>query len=154
MYCVKNNQDKYEVLDGQQRTLSFCKFLSGKITDEDSNLFVSLPADKIEQFLNYKLMVFVCEVEELEKLEWFKTINIAGEKLTDQELRNAMYTGPWLLDAKKQFSATNCATAKIGDGLFKYKTIRQKLLEKSIEWKIEFDYISFYMYRYIGTYMV
>lgn len=142
MYWVKNNQDEYEVLDGQQRTLSFCKFLSGETTDEDSNLFVSLPADKREQFLNYKLMVFVCEGEESEKLEWFRTINIAGEKLTDQELRNAMYTGPWLLDAKKHFSATNCAAAQIGDGLVKYKTIRQELLEKVIEWKVEFDNLN------------
>lgn len=139
MYWVKNNQGEYEVLDGQQRTLSFCKFLSGETTDENGNLFVSLPKDKREAFLDYPLMVYVCEGEESEKLGWFKTINIAGVKLSDQELRNAMYTGPWLLDAKKHFSATNCAGAAIGEYIVKYKTIRQELLEKVLSWKVDYD---------------
>lgn len=139
MYWVKNNQGEYEVLDGQQRTLSFCEFLSGETTDENGNLFVSLPKDKRETFLNYPLMVYVCEGEESEKLDWFKTINIAGVKLSDQELRNAMYTGPWLLDAKKHFSATNCAGAAIGEYIVKYKTIRQELLEKVLSWKVDYD---------------
>lgn len=139
MYWVKNNQGEYEVLDGQQRTLSFCKFLSGETTDENGNLFVSLPKDKREAFLDYPLMVYVCEGEESEKLGWFKTINIAGVKLSDQELRNAMYTGPWLLDAKKHFSATNCAGASIGEYIVKYKTIRQELLEKVLSWKVDYD---------------
>lgn len=137
MYWVKNNQGEYEVLDGQQRTLSFCKFLAGETSDENGNLFISLPSDIQEKILNYSLMVYVCEGTESEKLAWFRTINIAGEKLTEQELRNAMYTGPWLLDAKKHFSATNCAGANLGDDVVKYSTIRQELLEKVLEWKID-----------------
>ena len=139
MYWVLNNQGQYEVLDGQQRTLSFCKFLNGDTTDSGGNMFYSLPKDEREKFLNYPLMVYVCEGEESEKLGWFKTINIAGERLTEQELRNAMYTGPWLIDAKKHFSKTNCPAAQIGDGIVKYKTIRQELLEKVIDWKVNYD---------------
>ena len=142
MYWVKNNQGEYEVLDGQQRTLSFCQFLAGETSDENGNLFISLPSDIQEKILNYSLMVYVCEGTESEKLAWFRTINIAGEKLTEQELRNAMYTGPWLLDAKKHFSATNCAGANLGDDIVKYSTIRQELLEKVLEWKIDQEGIN------------
>ena len=131
---MKNNQGEYEVLDGQQRTLSFCKFLSGETTDENGNLFVSLPKDKREAFLDYPLMVYVCEGEESEKLGWFKTINIAGVKLADQELRNAIYTGPWLTDVKKYFSKNGCPAYKIGNKYLSGEMIRQDYLEKAIKW--------------------
>ena len=68
------------------------------------NTFINLEHDEQEQILNYKLMVYYCEGDDSEKLDWFETINIAGEKLTKQELRNAIYTGSWLTDAKRHFS--------------------------------------------------
>lgn len=91
MYWAKNKDNSFEVLDGQQRTISFCQFLTGVFTYNDM-YFHSLPDDIQEKILNYKVFIYICDGEESEKLQWFKTINIAGEKLTEQELRNAVYT--------------------------------------------------------------
>lgn len=100
MYWVKNGTDSYELLDGQQRTISICSYVAGEFSI-DFQYFFNLTKAEQDQILDYKLMVYICEGTDKEKLDWFKTINIAGEKLTDQELRNAMYTGEWLTDAKK-----------------------------------------------------
>jgi uncharacterized protein with ParB-like and HNH nuclease domain len=75
--------------------------------------FHNLEESEREQILNYKLMIYFCEGSDKEKLDWFKTINIAGEKLTDQELRNAIYTGSWLTEAKKYFSKSGCPAYSI-----------------------------------------
>ena len=99
MYWVKNEDDTYEVLDGQQRTISICEYVAGSYS-LNSMYFHNLTDVEQNQILYYKLMVYFCEGNDKEKLDWFKTINIAGEKLTDQELRNAIYTGTWLTDAK------------------------------------------------------
>ena len=107
MYWVKNEDDTYEVLDGQQRTISICEFLKSSfsvVIEGSPRYFHGLENNQKEQILNYKLMIYFCEGTDKEKLDWFKTINIAGEKLTDQELRNAIYTGTWLTEAKKYFS--------------------------------------------------
>jgi len=79
-------------------------------------------------------MIYFCEGNDKEKLDWFKTINIAGEKLTDQELRNAIYTGTWLTEAKKYFSKTGCAAYGIGSNYLIGSPIRQHYLETSISW--------------------
>lgn len=140
MYWVRNSNGAYEVLDGQQRILSFCHYLAGSFSYKEKYQH-SLTDEEKEKILSYPLMVYVCEGEEKEKLDWFKRINIAGEKLTAQELRNAVYTGPWLMDAKRYFSKMNCAGKNKGDGLLNYKTIRQELLEKVLEWKINYDHV-------------
>ena len=92
MYWVKNEDGTYEVLDGQQRTISICDYIEGDFA-LNYQYFHNLTKDEQQQILDYKLMVYFCEGSDKEKLDWFKTINIAGEKLTDQELRNAIYTG-------------------------------------------------------------
>lgn len=79
-------------------------------------------------------MIYVCEGNDREKLDWFKIINIAGEKLTDQELRNAVFTGEWLTDAKKYFSKNGCAAYKIGEKYLNGSAIRQDYLETAIMW--------------------
>ncbi len=79
-------------------------------------------------------MIYVCDGNDEEKLEWFRTINIAGEKLTDQELRNATYTGAWLTDAKRHFSKTNCAAFGLASKYMNGKTIRQDYLETALKW--------------------
>ncbi len=94
----------------------------------------NLKADEKEQILSYKLMVYVCSGSESEKLEWFKTINIAGEKLTEQELRNAVYTGSWVSDAKRYFSKTGCVAFNIGNDYLNGSAIRQEYLETAISW--------------------
>lgn len=133
MYWCANQDGTFELLDGQQRTLSICEYYKGNFSI-DSKYFHSLTKDKQEQFLNYKLMVYVCKGEQSEKLEWFKTINIAGEELTPQELRNAIYTGTWLSDAKKIFSKTGCLAYKIGSDYLAGSTIRQEYLETALKW--------------------
>jgi hypothetical protein len=133
MYWVKNEDGTYEVLDGQQRTLSICEFKENNFS-VDFKYFHTLQADEQEKFLNYELMIYICEGEDSEKLEWFKTINIAGETLTDQELRNAVYTGTWLTDAKKYFSKTGCPAYQIGGDYLSGVAIRQKYLETTISW--------------------
>lgn len=133
MYWVKNEDDSYEVLDGQQRTISICEYIKASFSI-DFKYFHTLTEDEKEQILNYKLMIYICDGTDREKLDWFKTINIAGEKLTDQELRNAIYTGTWLSDAKRRFSKTSCPAYQIGEKYMNGSPIRQDYLETAIDW--------------------
>ena len=133
MYWVCREDGRFEVLDGQQRTISICRYVHG---DYAHNLryFCNLQNDEKEAILNYELQVYFCEGTESEKLEWFKTINIAGEKLSDQEIRNAVYAGSWTAEAKKIFSKSNCAAKLLSDKYVNANPIRQELLEKAIGW--------------------
>lgn len=144
MYWVKNEDDTYEVLDGQQRTISFCQYINGDFSI-DNRAFHNLTKTEQDLILNYKLMIYFCEGNDKEKLDWFQTINIAGEKLTDQELRNAVYTGPWLTNAKTHFSKSNCAAYLLAKDYVSGSPIRQEYLETALEWinngNIE-DYMS------------
>ncbi len=136
MYWVKRNEDAecpYEVMDGQQRTLSLCEYVAGKFAYDYMNFF-NLPADVQKKILNYELTIYVCEGEESEKLEWFKTINIAGKPLNEQEIRNAVYAGPFVSDAKRYFSKTNCAAYRLGKDLVNGSPIRQDFFKKALEW--------------------
>jgi len=145
MYWVKTGNDSFEVLDGQQRTLSIMQFLSHKLQikiDEKSYYSDSLPDDLYNQILDYEFMVYICEGSESEKLAWFKVVNIAGEKLSDQELRNSVYTGEWLSDAKRHFSKRNCAAKGLGDKYIKGDPIRQELLETALEGISDFQHLK------------
>ena len=144
MYWVKREDGTLEVLDGQQRILSICRYIKGKyaVWDERREEFLyyhNYDDDPIEQekILNYKLTVYFCEGTYTEKLEWFKTINIAGLKLTDQELLNATFTGSWLTDAKRHFSKKKCPAQDIGSEYAKpnYDVNRQGLLELALLWR-------------------
>ncbi len=129
--------DDYELMDGQQRTISICQYVAGDYSvdvDGSPKFFFNLTAERQQQILDYDLSVYVCDGSDGEKLDWFKTINIAGEKLTDQELRNAIYTGPWLSDAKRWFSKTGAPAAAIGDKYVNGSPIRQDFLEKALGW--------------------
>jgi hypothetical protein len=133
MYWVKNEDNTFEVLDGQQRTISLCEYVAGKFA-LDYQYFHNLEDTEKEAILNYKLMVYFCEGNDKEKLDWFKIINIAGVKLTDQELRNAIYTGTWLTEAKKHFSKSGCPAYAIASDYLKGVSIRQEYLETAINW--------------------
>lgn len=133
MYWVKNSDDDFEVLDGQQRTISFCQYVNGDFS-LNNRAFHNLTQTEQQQILDYKVMVYFCEGNDKEKLDWFKTINIAGEKLTDQELRNAVYTGTWLSDAKLKFSKNNCAAYLQGNKYLNGTPIRQEYLETALKW--------------------
>lgn len=92
--------------------------------------------------MDYQLFVYACDGTDSEKLEWFKIINIAGEKLTDQELRNAVYAGPWVTDAKRHFSKTGCVADGIAGDYLKGSSIRQEYLETALSWISDREGIS------------
>ncbi len=133
MYWVKKDNGTYEILDGQQRTISICSYINGEYSI-NNKYFHTLQKDEQEQILNYELMIYFCEGKDSEKLDWFKTVNIAGEKLTEQELRNAVYAGEWLTKAKRDFSKSGCRAMKIGDRYMKGSAIRQDILETVLNW--------------------
>lgn len=138
MYWVLNDDGNYELLDGQQRTLSICSYYNGELfVDIGGTLksFDNLLKSERDQFLNYEIQVYVCEDgTDKEKLDWFRIINIAGERLTDQELLNAVYTGPWITSAKKRFSKSDCVAYKLGSDYMNGSPIRQDYLETVLSW--------------------
>ena len=142
MYWSKSGNDTYEVLDGQQRTISLGQYINGdysiKMNGNDRHFFNLTDTEK-KQILDYELTVYVCEGSEEEKLEWFRVINIAGEVLTNQELLNATYAGTWLSDAKNYFSKRNCVAGRMAEGFIKGNPIRQDYLEKVLNWIVDRD---------------
>ena len=135
MYWAVRQDGTYEVIDGQQRTISAAQYVSGDYS-LDGRYFHNLQDDEQEQILNYPLQVYVCEGSASEKLAWFRIINIAGERLTGQELRNAVYAGPWVSDAKRHFSRKGaaCPAYAIGSQFVNGRTERQEYLETAIQW--------------------
>lgn len=142
MYWSKTDNDHYECLDGQQRSISICQYVNSdfpvKVNGND-RFFHNLTDEEKQVILDYELEIRVCEGTEAEKLEWFKRINIAGVTLTNQELLNATYTGPWLADAKNYFSKRNCVAGKMAEGYIKGNPIRQDYLEKALSWIADRD---------------
>ena len=140
MYWVKNPDGTFEVMDGQQRTISLCQYANGDFSwgelDLGAKFFHRQPEDVRERFLDYELMVYFCEGTASEKIDWFKVINIAGLKLTAQEMRNAVYSGPWVSDAKRYFSKSGCVATKIGAKYLNGSADRQEYLETAITWII------------------
>jgi hypothetical protein len=134
MYWAARQDSGYEVIDGQQRTLSICQYVHGDFSIAGM-AFHNLRDDQQKQILDYRLMVYCCDGTESEKLEWFRTINIAGEPLTDQELRNAVYAGPWTADAKRHFSKTGCPAYTLASDYMRGSPIRQDYLETAIAWR-------------------
>lgn len=126
-------EDGFEIIDGQQRTVSICQYVDGVFSYKD-RYFHNLQQDEKDTILDYELTVYRCQGTDSEKLDWFRTINIAGEELTDQELRNAVYSGSWTADAKRYFSKTQCAAWQLADKYMTGSPIRQDYLETAISW--------------------
>jgi hypothetical protein len=133
MYWAVKDEGGYEVIDGQQRTISVCQYVAGDFA-YDSRYFFNLQADEKERVLNYPLMVYLCSGTDSERLDWFQTVNIAGAQLTKQELRNAVYSGPWLTDAKRYFSKNGCPAYGLGSRYVSGELNRQAYLETAISW--------------------
>jgi len=147
MYWAVNNDGTYEVIDGQQRTISFCQYIKEPISmviDGLPRVFRGLTCTEQDKILDYELLIYFCEGEEKDKLDWFKVVNIAGEKLTDQELLNATYTGTWLTHAKTIFSKPNCAAYLLAKDYVEGSPIRQEIFEKALKW-INTDDVEGYM---------
>lgn len=141
MYWVRRSEDAecpYEVMDGQQRTLSLCAYVADAFA-YDFKYFSNQPKDVQQRIMDYRLTVYVCEGEASEKLEWFKTINIAGKPLNEQEINNAVYAGPFVTDAKRHFSKSNCGAWRLGHDLVNGTPIRQDFLKKALEWMAEHE---------------
>ena len=135
MYWIENNGN-YELLDGQQRTLSICQYVHNNLA-VDGFYFHSLTNEEKKEILDYELFIYTCSGSKREKLKWFETINIGGMTLTKQELRNANYTGEWLLDAKKYFSRKKSPAYKKYRDYLKGDHTRQAYLETAIMWMID-----------------
>lgn len=133
MYWAKRKDGTFEIIDGQQRTLSICQYINNYFS-YDLRTYKSLRDEEKQKILDYKLFVYVCDGGDKEKLDWFETINIAGAELTAQELRNAVYSGQWVTDAKFYFSKTNCAAYNIGSKYLSGEMKRQAYLETAIKW--------------------
>ena len=133
MYWAVRDDGTYEIIDGQQRTLSICQYVNGDYAYM-FRYFHNLTEDEQRQVLDYNLQVYFCSGSDSEKLRWFKTINIASEELTEQELRNAVYAGSWLADAKRYFSKNGCAAYNMGKSYVSGEVNRQAYLETAIRW--------------------
>jgi len=150
MYWAVREDGNFEVIDGQQRTISISQFIEGDFAFQN-RYFHNLQKDEQAKILDYKLMIYLCSGADSEKLEWFETINIAGEKLYPQELRNAVYSGSWVSDAKRYFSKNGCPAYGIGGDYLSGIPIRQDYLETAIKWitgSLSNDAIKEYMAKH------
>ena len=138
IYFVKVGDDRYEVLDGQQRITSFGRFVRGKFPVVDAegmpHYFDGLNAEEQKRILGSKLTIYVCEGAETEIKEWFKTINIAGVPLVEQELLNAIYSGPFVTAAKEVFSNSGNSEMQKWKCYVAGDEQRQKILETALKW--------------------
>lgn len=129
----------FEIIDGQQRTVSICQYVEGDFSVKVGNFsekraFHNLQDDEQDQIKNYKLLVSFCSGADSEKLAWFKRINAMGEKVNDQEMLNAAYSGPWVTDARRHFSKTSGPAYVLGGDYLNGTAIRQDYLETAIKW--------------------
>ena len=153
IYFNKLKGNRFEVLDGQQRITSIGRFVNNKFAIRDANgmeqIFTGLPKDKQALIMNSTLLVYECEGTESEIKDWFKTINIKGVPLTDQELLNAVYSGPFVNAGKAVFSNSNSAKISIWSKYISGKVIRQDYWERALEWVSKGkDNIGGYMSRH------
>ncbi|MCX6144036.1 MAG: DUF262 domain-containing protein [Ignavibacteriales bacterium] len=137
IYFNKVAKDKFEVLDGQQRITSFGRFVTNKFAimeNGNPKNFDSLPADQRAKILSSRLLIYECEGSESEIKEWFQTVNIAGVPLNEQELLNAVYSGPFVTLAKAEFSNSQNANIQKWSAYIKGSANRQEFLERALDW--------------------
>ncbi len=134
MYWAKTDNGRYELMDGQQRTISICQYAGEHTFAVDNKYYFNLEEDIQQQINDYVLDIYVCDGTPSEVHEWFKVINIAGKPLTAQELRNTAYTGTWLSDAKIHFSKPTCSAYNMAKNYMSGSPIRQEYLETAIKW--------------------
>lgn len=151
MYWCKKEDGTFECLDGQQRIISICEFVKDRVRvtiNGNIKKYGDLKSDRsplVDKFLNYKLLVAICDTQDYEeKINWFERINVSGEPLNNQEMRNAIYAGSWTTEAKKYFSKDKCTawhrtTKAYGNLMGNKEKTRQLWLEQVIKWKIEYD---------------
>ena len=138
LYFVKVGEDKYEILDGQQRVTSFGRFITDKFAIKDEHgmeqYFDGLAKNLQDRILDSQLTIYICEGEESEIKEWFKTINIVGVPLNNQELLNAIYSGPFVTMAREEFSNSQNANIQKWSAYIKGDVNRQEYLATALNW--------------------
>lgn len=138
IYFVKVNEEKFEVLDGQQRITSFGRYVTNKFAVKDENgmeqYFSGIAADKQARILKTKLTIYECEGEESEIKQWFRTINIAGVPLNNQELLNAIFSGPFVTLGKEEFSNSQNSNIQKWSAYVSGSANRQEFLECALDW--------------------
>jgi hypothetical protein len=138
IYFHKVNNDSFEVLDGQQRITSVGRFVTDKFAIKDENgmqqNFSGMAEDKQTKIWETKLLIYECEGEESEIKDWFKTINISGIPLRNQELLNAVYSGPFVTLAREEFSNRQNANIQKWSAYISGSANRQDFLERALEW--------------------
>ena len=137
IYFNQVADNKFEVLDGQQRITSIGRFVTNKFAIMDGGNpknFDSLPADQQAKIKDSKLLIYECEGTETEIKQWFETINIAGVPLTRQELLNAIYSGPFVTLAKAEFSNSQNSNIQKWSAYISGSVNRQEYLERALEW--------------------
>lgn len=143
MYWSVAGNDAYEMIDGQQRTLSICEYYKhgfNILNDIGGEIYFHNLSDADKKtFMSYELTVYFCSGTDKEKLDWFRIINIAGERLLDQELRNAVYSGPFVSDARRYFSKRDCPAYAKGKEYLLGKPIEQAFLETALKWAARKD---------------
>ncbi len=134
----RTSDGQLEVLDGQQRITSIGRFVAGKFAIKDAGdnvqYFSGLPEEEQERIMDTTLLIYVCEGEEKEIKEWFRTINIVGVPLNDQELLNAVYSGPFVTRAKEVFSNSQNAALQKWSHYVQGDVKRQEILERALQW--------------------
>lgn len=153
IYFNRLDKESLEVLDGQQRITSFGRFITNKFAIKDENgmqqYFSSLATELQDKILQTKILIYECEGTEPEIKEWFRTINISGVALTNQELLNAIYSGPFVTLGKEEFSNSRNANIQKWSAYISGSADRQDFLERALEWvskdKID-DYMSFHRF--------
>lgn len=153
MYFMLNDDGTYELLDGQQRTLSICRYWDNQYSvnfDGNPKQFHNLPLEEQNQILDYAIKVYFCVGTDAERKDWFRIINFKGEALTKQELLNAIYSGSWVTDAKRYFSKTGCPAYRIGNEYLNNKSaIRQEIFETALKWIADREGITYEEYMAI-----
>ena len=147
MYWAVRPDGRFEIIDGQQRTVSLCRYVDGQFSVKHEGRrkkIGNLLPDIRERLMDYELNIYLCDGTDSEKLDWFRIVNIAGEELTEQELRNAVYAGPWLAHAKRYFSKEQGPAHDLAKSYLNGRANRQELLETAIKW-ISDDDIEGYM---------
>lgn len=154
IYFNKTDENSFEVLDGQQRITSFGRFVTGKFAIIDDNgmqqYFGGIAKDKQKKILEAPMLIYVCEGEESEIKEWFRTINIAGVPLNEQEVNNAVFSGPFVTLAKEEFSNSQNANIQKWSAYIRGSANRQEFMERALDWVSNgniVDYMSRHRYE-------
>lgn len=138
LYFSTTEDGNFEVLDGQQRITSVGRFVRGLFAAKDANgnqqYFSGLAGDAQKRILETKLLIYVCEGEETEIKDWFRTINIAGVPLNQQEILNAVYSGPFVTKAREEFSNSANSNIQKWSAYISGNINRQEFLERALEW--------------------